>query len=143
MGLEEWEFLLDVNVMRDPMGQALADALILVREAGYTDARGRCPTELSLRPRNARSGGRRPMNSKVPTILRPSGRCGNGWAPCIAQGCSPPWDQDRRSIAAWTRGRRLAPGTCLVSAADINVPIRRSLVACVRPRATVHGGIEL
>ena len=39
--------------------------------------------------------------------------------------------------------RELAPGTCLLSAADVNVPVRRSLVANVRPRATVHGGIEL
>jgi hypothetical protein len=35
MGLEEWELLLDVNVMSEPMGQAFADALALVRETGY------------------------------------------------------------------------------------------------------------
>ena len=29
MGLEEWELLLGVNAMQDPMGQALADALVL------------------------------------------------------------------------------------------------------------------
>ena len=32
MGLEEWEMLLGVNAVSDPMGQALADALTLVRE---------------------------------------------------------------------------------------------------------------
>jgi hypothetical protein len=35
MGLEEWELLLGVNVMSEPMGQAFADALALVREKGY------------------------------------------------------------------------------------------------------------
>jgi hypothetical protein len=35
MGLEEWELLLDVNVMSEPMGQAFADALALVRNNGY------------------------------------------------------------------------------------------------------------
>jgi uncharacterized protein len=39
--------------------------------------------------------------------------------------------------------RELGPGTCLLSAADLNTPVRRSLVMNVRPRATVHGGIEL
>jgi uncharacterized protein len=39
--------------------------------------------------------------------------------------------------------RQLPSGTCLVSAADINTNVRRSLVVRVRPRATVHGGIEL
>lgn len=41
LGLEEWELLLDVNVMSEPMGQAFVDALGLVRESGYhvrTDA---------------------------------------------------------------------------------------------------------
>ena len=31
LGLEEWEMLLEVNAMHDPMGQALADATSLVR----------------------------------------------------------------------------------------------------------------
>jgi uncharacterized protein len=35
MGLEEWELLLDTNAMSEPMGQALADALSLVRSSGY------------------------------------------------------------------------------------------------------------
>src|SRR4051794_20654458 len=35
MGLEEWELLLGVNVMAEPMGQAFADSLSLVREKGY------------------------------------------------------------------------------------------------------------
>lgn len=39
--------------------------------------------------------------------------------------------------------RMLAPGQCLISSADMNTNTRRSLVANVRPRATVHGGIEL
>ncbi len=39
--------------------------------------------------------------------------------------------------------RQLPPGFCLVSAADMNTTIRRTLVVGVRPRATVHGGIEL
>lgn len=37
LGLEEWELLLGVNAMTDPMGQALADLLALVRVSGYTD----------------------------------------------------------------------------------------------------------
>lgn len=39
--------------------------------------------------------------------------------------------------------RQLPPGQCLVSAADINVMPKRSILVTVRPRATVHGGIEL
>jgi uncharacterized protein len=39
--------------------------------------------------------------------------------------------------------RQFPPGVCLVSAADLNVGTKRSFVASVRPRATVHGGIEL
>jgi hypothetical protein len=39
--------------------------------------------------------------------------------------------------------RTLGPGQCLVSSADMNTQVRRSLVMSVRPRATVHGGIEL
>src|SRR3954447_15856947 len=35
MGLEEWELLLDTNAMSEPMGQALADSLALVRSSGY------------------------------------------------------------------------------------------------------------
>jgi hypothetical protein len=36
MGLEEWELLLNVNVLADPMGQAFVDVLALVRERGYS-----------------------------------------------------------------------------------------------------------
>jgi DNA helicase HerA-like ATPase len=39
--------------------------------------------------------------------------------------------------------RTLSPGQCLVSSADMNTTVRRSLVMSVRPRATIHGGIEL
>jgi len=39
--------------------------------------------------------------------------------------------------------RTLAPGQCLISSADMNTNTRRSLVTSIRPRATVHGGIEL
>jgi len=39
--------------------------------------------------------------------------------------------------------RMLPPGQCFVSAADMNTNVRRSFVMSVRPRATVHGGIEL
>jgi len=39
--------------------------------------------------------------------------------------------------------RTLSSGQCLVSSADMNSNIRRSFVMSVRPRATVHGGIEL
>ena len=38
--------------------------------------------------------------------------------------------------------RQLPPGYCMVSAADVNTSVRRSMVVAVRPRATVHGGIE-
>ena len=37
---------------------------------------------------------------------------------------------------------KLPPGYCMVSAADVNTTVRRAMVAAVRPRATVHGGIE-
>jgi uncharacterized protein len=39
--------------------------------------------------------------------------------------------------------RRLSPGQCLISSADMNSNVRRSIVVAIRPRATVHGGIEL
>jgi uncharacterized protein len=39
--------------------------------------------------------------------------------------------------------RSLPPGVCVVSAADVNVAVKRTMVVSVRPRATVHGGIEL
>jgi hypothetical protein len=39
--------------------------------------------------------------------------------------------------------RQLPSGVCLVSAADANTSIHRSIVVRIRPRATVHGGIEL
>ncbi len=39
--------------------------------------------------------------------------------------------------------RQLPPGVCVVSAADMNTAVRRSIVVSMRPRATVHGGIEL
>lgn len=39
--------------------------------------------------------------------------------------------------------RQLPPGACVVSSADMNTSVRRSIVVSVRPRATVHGGIEL
>jgi uncharacterized protein len=39
--------------------------------------------------------------------------------------------------------RQLPCGFCLVSAADANTIEHRSLIANIRPRATVHGGIEL
>ncbi len=35
LGLEEWELLLGVNVMTEPMGQALTDALSLVSRVGF------------------------------------------------------------------------------------------------------------
>ncbi|MGC4109611.1 MAG: DUF87 domain-containing protein [Nocardioides sp.] len=41
LGIEEWELLLGVNVAQEPMGQALADALDLVRSQGYQFAGGR------------------------------------------------------------------------------------------------------
>ena len=39
--------------------------------------------------------------------------------------------------------RQLPPGIALISAADLNTQVRRSFITAVRPRATVHGGIEL
>lgn len=39
--------------------------------------------------------------------------------------------------------RQLPPGVSIISAADLNTQVRRSLIAAIRPRATVHGGIEL
>lgn len=39
--------------------------------------------------------------------------------------------------------RQLPPGVSFISAADINTTVRRSIVVAIRPRATVHGGIEL
>jgi DNA helicase HerA-like ATPase len=39
--------------------------------------------------------------------------------------------------------RQLPPGYCVVSSADMNTSLRRSLIMRVRPRGTVHGGIEL
>jgi len=39
--------------------------------------------------------------------------------------------------------RSLAPGQCVASAADMNTVIRRCVAVDVRPRATVHGGLEL
>ena len=39
--------------------------------------------------------------------------------------------------------RQLPPGVSLISAADLNTAIRRSIIVAIRPRATVHGGIEL
>jgi DNA helicase HerA-like ATPase len=39
--------------------------------------------------------------------------------------------------------RQLPPGVCVVSAADVNTVVRRAMLVRVRPRATVHGGIEL
>jgi DNA helicase HerA-like ATPase len=39
--------------------------------------------------------------------------------------------------------RQVPPGVCVVSAADMNTSVRRASVVQVRPRATVHGGIEL
>jgi DNA segregation ATPase FtsK/SpoIIIE-like protein len=39
--------------------------------------------------------------------------------------------------------RELGAGQCLVSAADMNTNVRRCIVMSIRPRATVHGGIEL
>jgi DNA helicase HerA-like ATPase len=39
--------------------------------------------------------------------------------------------------------RQLPPGVCVVSAADVNTNVHRAMIVRVRPRATVHGGIEL
>jgi len=38
--------------------------------------------------------------------------------------------------------RQLPPGACLVSAADMNTKVRRSILVEIRPRASVHGGLE-
>ena len=38
--------------------------------------------------------------------------------------------------------RLLPPGVCVVSAADMNVQTKRAVIVSVRPRATVHGGID-
>jgi uncharacterized protein len=46
-------------------------------------------------------------------------------------------------LDASTLLRQLSAGTCFVSAADMNTTIRRSIIVAIRPRATVHGGIEL
>jgi DNA helicase HerA-like ATPase len=35
LGLDEWELLLEVNVLTDPMGQALVDALNTIRTTGF------------------------------------------------------------------------------------------------------------
>ena len=55
---------------------------------------------------------------------------------------------DRIQFAAHTLDfsgllRQLPPGISLISAADLNTVTRRCIVVAVRPRATVHGGIEL
>lgn len=39
--------------------------------------------------------------------------------------------------------RELGPGQCLVSASDVSAKPPRTFLTLVRPRATVHGGIEL
>lgn len=39
--------------------------------------------------------------------------------------------------------RSLPPGICVLSSADMNTTVRRSIVVAVRPRAAIHGGIEL
>lgn len=39
--------------------------------------------------------------------------------------------------------RMLEPGQCVISAADMNTTLRRCVAVTVRPRASVHGGIEL
>ncbi|NKC14562.1 MAG: hypothetical protein GKR94_20980 [Gammaproteobacteria bacterium] len=39
--------------------------------------------------------------------------------------------------------RHLDPGVCFVSSADMNTMPRRAVIVAIRPRATVHGGIEL
>jgi ABC-type thiamine transport system ATPase subunit len=39
--------------------------------------------------------------------------------------------------------RQITPGVCVVSAADMNTAVRRASIVHVRPRATIHGGIEL
>lgn len=39
--------------------------------------------------------------------------------------------------------RQLPPGVSLISSSDLNTAVRRSIMVATRPRATVHGGIEL
>ena len=39
--------------------------------------------------------------------------------------------------------RQLPPGIAIVSPADVNTAMKRTFIANIRPRATVHGGIEL
>ncbi len=39
--------------------------------------------------------------------------------------------------------RQLPPGVSLISAADMNTAVRRAILVSIRPRASVHGGIEL
>ena len=39
--------------------------------------------------------------------------------------------------------RQLPAGYCLISASETNTARRRCLIGSIRPRATVHGGIEL
>ena len=39
--------------------------------------------------------------------------------------------------------RQLSAGLSVISAADVNSNARRAMVVNIRPRATVHGGIEL
>jgi DNA helicase HerA-like ATPase len=39
--------------------------------------------------------------------------------------------------------RQVPPGVCVVSAAEMNTAVRRTSVVAIRPRSTVHGGIEL
>ena len=48
-----------------------------------------------------------------------------------------------RDLQVGTLLRTLPPGFCLISASDQNTVEHRCFVAAVRPRATVHGGIEL
>ena len=49
-----------------------------------------------------------------------------------------PQDLDMSSLL-----RSLPPGQCLISSAEMNTNVKRSIIMTVRPRATVHGGIEL
>ena len=39
--------------------------------------------------------------------------------------------------------RQLPAGSCFVSSADMSTTIKRAIIVSVRPRSTVHGGIEL
>ncbi len=39
--------------------------------------------------------------------------------------------------------RQLPPGFCLVSAADMSTTVKRAMIVSVRPRASLHGGVEL